>query len=89
MPEDAQEYTGRRKRALFDSELAEEAEVVFVEPADVGDVVLSHGESFDAEAEGPAGVLFAVDADGVEDVGIDHAAAAHLNPTFRAVLAGQ
>ena len=37
------------------SELAEEAEVVFAESADVGDVAGAHGESFDAEAEGPAG----------------------------------
>jgi len=33
------------------SELLEEAEVVFCEVADVGDVVFSHGESFDAETE--------------------------------------
>ena len=35
-------------------ELAEQAEVVFLEPADVGDFVLAHGEAFDAEAEGHA-----------------------------------
>ena len=64
------------------SELTQEAEVVFVEPADVGDVVFAHGESFDAESEGPAGDLLAVDADGVEDVGIDGAGAAYFDPVL-------
>jgi len=38
---------GRPRHAL---ELVEEAEVVFAESADVGDFVLAHGESLDAEA---------------------------------------
>ncbi len=46
------------------SELAEEAKVAFAESVDVGDVAGVHGESFDAESEGPVGDLFAVDADG-------------------------
>jgi len=72
-----------RRNALATLELVEEAEVVFEEPADVGDLVLTHGEPFDAEAEGPAGVLLAVDADGVEDVGVDGASPAHLDPVLR------
>jgi len=62
------------------SELVEEAKVVLEEQANVGDAVLAHGKAFDAESEGPAGVLFAVDADGVKDVRIYHTAAAHFNP---------
>src|SRR5512138_1946395 len=38
-------------------ELAEEAQVVLGEPADIGDLVLAHGQTLDAEAEGPAGVF--------------------------------
>ena len=33
-------------------ELADEAEVVFVEEADVGDVVADHGDALDAESKG-------------------------------------
>jgi len=40
----AERLTHGRRNAL---ELAEEAEVVFVEPSDVGDVVFAHGERFD------------------------------------------
>src|SRR4030042_298321 len=47
------------------------------------------GEAFYAEAEGPAGVLFAVDADGVEHVRVNHAAPAHLDPAFIAGLVFQ
>ena len=75
--------------SFFVLKLFEKAQVVLEEQANVGDTVLSHGEALDAETEGPAGVLFAVDADGVEDVGIDHAATTHLDPAFGAVLAGQ
>jgi hypothetical protein len=77
--------------AALQSELLEEAEVVFDEGADVGfvegvdDVVFAHDEAFDAEAEGPAGVEFGVDVDGFEDVGIDHAAAADFHPAGGAV----
>lgn len=38
----------------FMLELPEEAHVVFVESADVFDVVAAHAEAFDAEAEGEA-----------------------------------
>ena len=55
--------------SFFVLKLFEKAQVVLEEQANVGDTVLSHGEALDAETEGPAGVLFAVDADGVEDVG--------------------
>lgn len=67
-------------------ELVEESQVIFEEQADVGDVVFSHGEPFYAEAEGPAGVSFAVYAYSVEYVRINHAAAAHLDPAFTAGL---
>ena len=70
-------------------ELVEEAEVVFVEEANIGDAEFSHSEAFDAEAEGPAGVAFTIDAYSVEDIGVNHSAAAHLNPAFLARPVGQ
>src|SRR3954466_7740181 len=63
-------------------ELFEEAEVVFDEEADVVDAVLAHGDAFDAEAEGPAGVNFRIDFAVGEDVGVDHAAAAEFDPAL-------
>src|SRR5690348_13413231 len=66
----------------FRSELPKEPDVVFDEAADVLDGVLSHGDAFDAQAEGPAGVFFGVDAAVGEDVGMDHAAAAQLDPAL-------
>ena len=66
--------------------LLEETQIVLEEQADVGDAVLSHGEALDAEAEGPTGVFFTVDTDGVEDVRIDHTTAAHFHPAFIAGL---
>src|SRR5688572_16115981 len=61
-------------------ELPQEAEVVFDEVADVVDAVFPHGDALDAEAEGPAGIDFGVHVAGREDVGMDHAAAAELDP---------
>ncbi len=70
-------------------ELAEEAEVVFDEVADVGDAVEDHGEAVEAEAEGEAGDfggveegVFAALTDGFEDGGIDHAAAGDFDPAI-------
>src|SRR5271170_4287604 len=47
---------------------------------DIADAILSHGDSFDAEAEGPAGVFFRVDLHGFEDIRMNHSAAAKLDP---------
>ncbi len=70
-------------------ELAEEAEVVFDEVADVGDAVEDHGEAVEAEAEGEAGDfggveegVFACLANGFEDGGVDHAAAGDFDPAI-------
>src|SRR5581483_10559318 len=62
------------------SKLLEEAHVVLNEETDIAYPVFPHRDSFDAEAEGPAGIEFGVDADGFEDVGVNHAAAAELDP---------
>src|SRR5688500_15580114 len=70
----------RETASVAGSELAEEADVVLDEQADVVDAVLAHGDPLDAEAEGPAGVFFGVDAARLEDVGVDHPAAAELDP---------
>ena len=78
-------------RASCQGELFEEAGIAVVEEADVGDAVFHHGDAVDAHAEGEAadaaGVVDGVAAegeavlvDGVEDVGIDHAAAQEFDP---------
>jgi len=70
------------------SELVEETQVVFKKQTDVGDAVLSHSEAFHAETEGPAGVFFAVNSDGIKNIGVNHAAATHLYPIFFAGAVG-
>ena len=59
------------------SELFEESYVVFKKQSDIRNAVLSHSESFYAEAEGPAGVSFAVYADRIKNVRVDHTATCH------------
>ena len=54
------------------SELPQEAHVVVEQQAQVGDAVLAHDHPLDAHAEGEAGVLPAVVADGVEDGRVHH-----------------
>src|SRR5579875_1367023 len=65
------------------SELLQEANVVVVEQAQVGDAVLEHGDALDAHAEGealhPVGVV-AVVLDVGEHVGIDHPGTEDLDP---------
>ena len=65
----------RRIRAAssagYASELAQEAEVVFPEQADVRDAVAQHRDPLEADAEREAGHLFRVVADVAEDVRID------------------
>ena len=70
-------------------ELLQKPQVVFVEEADIGDAEFSHGEAFDAKAEGPAGVFFAVDIYGVENIRVNHSAAAHFDPAFFSRLVSQ
>ena len=72
------------------AELLQEAQVVFDEVADVRDGGDDHGEALEAEAEGQAGdfsgivgVVAAACVDGLEDGGIDHAAAGELQPARR------
>ena len=69
------------------SELAQEAGVVLDEEADVLDAVLDHGEAVEPHAEGVSGELGRVEGvvaaalvDGVEDGGVDHAAAGDFDP---------
>src|SRR5580658_8052440 len=63
------------------SELLQKADVIFDEEANVVNAVFSHGDAFDAEAKGPAGEFVGVDFYGFEDVGMDHSAAAELDPS--------
>ena len=58
----------------------QEPHVVPVELADVVDAVAAHADPLDAQAEGEAGDLLGIVADGREHVRIDHAGAAHLDP---------
>ena len=82
-------------RLVSSSELLEEADVVFDEQADVLDAPADHREAVEAHAEGEAGDLFGVEgvvlagcADGLEDGGIDHAAAGDFDPTRGLALDG-
>src|SRR5690349_6547172 len=62
------------------SELLQEAEVALEVVLDVGDAVLEHRHALEAHAEREAGVLLAVVADVAEDLRVDHAGAADLDP---------
>ena len=72
--------SGENRTAPVGSELAQESQVVVEEEADVVDPVLQHGDAFDAQPEGEAGVGFRVVAHGLEDRGVDHAGAQDLQP---------
>src|SRR2546423_4196880 len=62
------------------SELLQEPDVVLEERLDVLDAVADHGHPLQPESEGEAGVGLGVVADGPEHVGVDHSAAAQLQP---------
>ena len=68
------------------SELPQKPQIVLKQQPDIGDAVFPHSEPFDAEAERPAGIFFAVDSDGVENIRVNHTAAADLDPPFAAVF---
>src|SRR5665647_549429 len=68
------------------SELPQEADVVVVEQAQVGDAVLEHRHALDAQAEGEAAVLLGVVIDELVGCRVDHAGAHDLEPA--GVLAG-
>src|SRR5665648_536940 len=68
------------------SELPQEADVVVVEQAQVGDAVLEHRHALDAHAEGEAADLLGVVIDELVDCRVDHAGAHDLEPA--GVLAG-
>src|SRR4051794_2270347 len=74
----SQEWTSFIVVAL--SELLEEADVVGEHLADVVDRVALAGHAVDAEAEGEAAPLLRIEAAGAQDVGMDHPAAAELQP---------
>src|SRR5258708_8640224 len=63
-------------------ELLQEAEVGFVEQANVVYVVLEHRHALDAESPRIAVPLGRVDAAVAEHLGVDHPAAPHLEPPF-------
>src|SRR6266851_4222023 len=62
--------------------LFEEAEVGFVEQADVIDVVLEHRDPLDPEAPGIAVPLLGIDAAVAQDLWMDHAAAPDFEPSL-------
>ena len=68
----------RDRVCLIPLKLPQKSHVVLDEQADVADAVLAHRDPLDAEAEGPAAKLLGVDADGFEDIGMNHAAAGGL-----------
>src|SRR6185503_17887239 len=66
------------------SKLAQEAQVVGVEVSEVFDAVAQHRDALDAEARGEAGVAVRVIADAAQDVRVNHAGAADLQPALTA-----
>jgi len=66
--------------------LVEEAKVVLEEKSDICDAILPHRQPFYPEAERPAGIFFAVYTNGVEDIRVNHSAAAHLRPALFAAF---
>ena len=60
--------------------MLDEAGIVFEVKTDVVGLVFEHGHALDAETEGEAGVLVAVDAAVFQHVGVHHAAAEDLHP---------
>src|SRR5262245_22397940 len=61
-------------------ELAEEAQVVLEEEADVVDPVLEHGHALDAHAERPPGDVFGIVAHVAQDLRMHHARTQDLQP---------
>ena len=66
-------------------ELAQEAQVVFVEDADIGKSEAQRRDAVDTHAEGEPLPFLRVVTDGAQDVGVDHAAAEHLDPAVAGV----
>src|ERR1017187_3759649 len=64
----------------IDSELLQEPNVALEEELNVVDVILHHGEAVDAQSKCPSRVLFRVNAPVPQHLGMNHAAAHHLNP---------
>ena len=62
------------------AELAQKAQIVFIEQSQVVDAVAQHGQSFYPEAESKTGETFAIDANVAEDLRVHHATAKHLQP---------
>src|SRR5882672_8391650 len=69
-----------RRNELRNSELLQEAQVGFVEEADVVDVVLQHRHALDAESPRVAVPLRGIDPSVAQHLRVDHAAAADLEP---------
>lgn len=70
-----------RKESVGCLELAEEANIVLGEEAEVLDLILEVGDALYAHAEGVAFVLGGVDAVGFEHVGVYHAATEDFKPS--------
>ena len=67
--------------------LTQKAQVILEEQAQIIDAVTQHREALAAHAEREAGVAFRIDVAGAQHVRMDHAAAEHLEPRARAILA--
>ena len=66
--------------------LGQRFEISAIEVADVLHAVTHHGKTRQSQTEGEAGVLFGVNTAVAQNVGVDHAAGAKLQPA--GVLAG-
>jgi hypothetical protein len=67
------------------SKLPQEPHVVLIKQPDVVNLVTSHAEPFDPQAECEARHVLGVVANGAQDVGVDHTGPAHFNPALTAV----
>lgn len=61
-------------------ELTEETDIVLGEEAEVAHLIFQIGDALDTHAEGEAAVDLRVNAAGLKDIGIHHAAAKDFNP---------
>src|SRR5215207_10931581 len=74
-------WSGELASATKRSVLSEKADVAVEERADLVDAVADHRDPLEPEAEREALPLLRVIADGLEHVGVDHSAAAELDPS--------
>ena len=72
----------RREKLRFEAVVLQPAHVAVEEGPQVGNAVLEHGQSFDADAESKALILVRVEAAIAQHIRVHHAGTEHLKPIF-------